>query len=80
MLVEETDHRPFQEIINRLGFTPTIYSPNYALVVDSLVQECHQKNVRVVPWTVNDLNEMKRLKGMGVDGLISDYPDRYRDL
>ena len=80
MLVDGTDHRPFQEIINQLGFVPTIYSPNYSLVTDSLIQECHQKNIRIIPWTVNDLNEIKRLKAMGVDGLISDYPNLYKEL
>lgn len=30
----------------------------------------------VVPWTVNDAGTMARLIGMGVDGLITDYPDR----
>jgi glycerophosphoryl diester phosphodiesterase len=80
MLVDGTDHRPFQEIINQLGFVPTIYSPHYSLVRDSLVQECHQKNIRVIPWTVNDLSEMQRLKTMGIEGLISDYPNLYKEL
>lgn len=80
MLVDDTDRRPLQDIIGTLGFTPTIYSPNYSLVTDSLIKECHQKNIRVIPWTVNNVNEMKRLKAMGVDGLISDYPNLYKEL
>ncbi len=34
--------------------------------------------LRVIPWTVNDEKEMVALKGMGVDGFITDYPDRAR--
>jgi glycerophosphoryl diester phosphodiesterase len=80
LLVDGTDHRPLGEVIGSLGFTPAIYSPNYALVTDSLVQDCHQKGIRVLPWTVNDIATMKRLKAMGVDGLISDYPNLYKNL
>ncbi len=80
LLVEETDKRPFEAIISGLGFTPSIYSPYFKLVTGRLVKECHQKHMRLVPWTVNDVADMKRLKAMGVDGLISDYPDRYKDL
>jgi glycerophosphoryl diester phosphodiesterase len=32
----------------------------------------------VIPWTVNEENEMLAFKGMGVDGFITDYPDRAR--
>ena len=34
--------------------------------------------IKVLPWTVNDPIEMARLIGMGVDGIITDYPDRLR--
>ena len=32
--------------------------------------------LRVIPWTVNEIDDMLILKGMGVDGFITDYPDR----
>ena len=34
--------------------------------------------LRVIPWTVNERADMERLIDLGVDGLISDYPDRLR--
>ena len=62
--------------LKTLGFNPTIYSPNYMLVTKKLVRECHRLHIKVLPWTVNDEKKMIELKAMGVDGLISDYPDR----
>jgi glycerophosphoryl diester phosphodiesterase len=38
----------------------------------------HQKKMRVIPWTVNEIRDMLSLKGMGVDGFITDYPNRAR--
>jgi glycerophosphoryl diester phosphodiesterase len=79
-LVEDDDKIPFEVQLNKLGFTPTVYSPNFALVDSSLVAACQQKNVRLIPWTVNDTADMKRMKSLGVDGIITDYPDRLLNL
>jgi glycerophosphoryl diester phosphodiesterase len=62
--------------IKSLGFTPSIYSPYYKLVTPPVVKQCKQMKMRLIPWTVNDEREMLALKGMGVDGFITDYPDR----
>ena len=59
-----------------LGFRPDIYSPNYMLVNKKLVAACHRQHIKILPWTVNDEKKMIELKAMGVDGIISDYPDR----
>lgn len=77
MLIEEEDKRSLDEQIKALGFTPTIYSPAYQLVDKKLVNKCHQQNMKVIPWTVNTKEEIDKLKAMGVDGIISDYPDLF---
>src|SRR4030095_12104928 len=74
-LVEDFDKKTFPEQLKELGFTPTIYSPHYSLVTDELVKQCHNKKVKLIPWTVNDKETIDRLKKMGVDGIISDFPD-----
>jgi glycerophosphoryl diester phosphodiesterase len=36
--------------------------------------------MRVIPWTVNEENDMKNIRDMGVDGFITDYPNRAAKL
>jgi glycerophosphoryl diester phosphodiesterase len=64
----------------RLGFKPAIYSPYYLLVDKQLVKQCHQNGMKLVPWTVNELKAMRDLLRLGVDGIITDYPDRIRGV
>ncbi len=61
--------------LDALGFTPAVYSPAHPSVDAALLRAAHDRGLRVVPWTVNDRNEMRRLVRLGVDGLITDYPD-----
>lgn len=68
-----------ENIIN-IGFTPDIYSPNYKLATQALVDSVHAEGMKFVPWTVNTLEEMKSLKAMGVDGIITDYPNLFSEL
>lgn len=70
------DLHNFNKNIRQLGFTPTIYSPNYLLVNKKLLHQCRAQKIKLIPWTVNDTGKMLHLKKMGVDGLITDYPDR----
>jgi len=70
------DIEGFDKNIKELGFPPTIYSPEQMLVTKKLVEKCHALNIKVIPWTVNEEKAMLKLKNMGVDGLITDYPDR----
>lgn len=78
-LVEPTDGRNFQQQMEDLGFTPSVYSPYYSKVTTELIKQCHDLNIKVIPWTVNDRASIERLKAMGVDGIISDYPDLFNN-
>lgn len=66
--------------LEELGFVPAIYSPYFKLLSTQKVADLHQKGMQVIPWTVNEPVEMREVKAMGVDGLITDYPDRYLKL
>jgi len=59
-----------------LGFTPDIWSPSYGLVTPLLVDKTDRLGMELIPWTVNNHSEMIRLLEMGVDGIITDYPNR----
>lgn len=63
-----------------LGFNPDIFSPYYKNLIKRRVDMCHDKGIKVVPWTVNEVVNMKEIKALGVDGLITDYPNRFFDL
>jgi glycerophosphoryl diester phosphodiesterase len=62
--------------LEELGFKPSIYSPYYKLLNKEKVDYLHKLKIRVIPWTINEESEMLVFKGMGVDGFITDYPDR----
>jgi len=57
----------------------SIWSPYYGNLTPALVDEAHRLGLSVIPWTVNERADMDRLIEMGVDGIISDFPDRLRD-
>lgn len=75
MLVEDTDKRSLEDQIKDLGFTPSIYSPAWQLVTKERLDACHKQQVKVIPWTVNDKAKANELRAMGVDGIITDYPE-----
>ncbi|MFI1581903.1 glycerophosphodiester phosphodiesterase family protein [Embleya sp. NPDC020630] len=55
--------------------------PNYRpYVTRAMVDEAHRLGIKVVPWTIDDPATMAKLMDDGVDGLITDYPDRLREL
>lgn len=80
VLIGGNDKRTFEQQLTELGYNPEMYSPHYSVVTPELVKECHKRNIKLIPWTVNTLEEMKRLKAMGVDGIITDYPNYFAQL
>jgi glycerophosphoryl diester phosphodiesterase len=73
LLVENQES--MQKNLKRLTFTPDVYSPDYQRVNRDMIKAAHTLEIQVIPWTVNDEKSMRRLIEMGVDGLITDYPD-----
>lgn len=57
-----------------------VWSPHAMDLSPALVAEAHALGLAVIPWTVNDPKDMEQVIALGVDGLITDYPDRLRSL
>ncbi len=58
----------------------TIWAPNAGSIDGEDVKRAQALGLQCIPWTVNDADTMKRLIGWGVDGIITDYPDRLREV
>lgn len=74
LLIENEDSP--EANLAKLGFTPDIYSSYFKLVDEHLINLCKSKNIAVIPWTVNQEEDINNMLSIGVDGIISDYPDR----
>lgn len=51
-------------------------APRGDLVTPALVKKAHESGLQVVAWTINEPEQMRRLIDAGVDGIMTDYPDR----
>lgn len=80
VLISDKDKRTFEQQLAELGYTPAMYSPHYSLVNAQLIAACHLRGIKLIPWTVNTKEDMKRLKNLGVDGIITDYPNFFSEL
>jgi glycerophosphoryl diester phosphodiesterase len=71
---DENDN--IQTSLATLSFKPSIYSCYYKYVNAEMLKYAHSNGIKVIPWTVNEVQDMNRLIELGVDGLITDYPNR----
>lgn len=63
-----------------LGFTPNFYSPHYQLINEDTINFCKANDMGIIPWTVNTLKDMENLIKLGVNGIITDYPNLFQFL
>ncbi|QEE49212.1 glycerophosphodiester phosphodiesterase [Flavobacterium alkalisoli] len=62
--------------LSQLDFVPEIYSPHYNLVNKAFTDSIKGKNMRLIPWTVNNPEDIDRMIELKVNGIITDYPER----
>jgi glycerophosphoryl diester phosphodiesterase len=58
----------------------TMISPKRVMVTPELVTAAHDRGLAMVVWTVNDPAEMARYIAFGADAIVTDYPDRLREV
>ena len=71
------DHQSVAKMVKAAG--GKVWSPFFGDVDEAKLREAHDLELAVVVWTVNEPEQIARLIDMGVDGIISDRPDRVRD-
>ncbi len=69
-----------EQLVDDLGFRPNMLSPAYPLIDKEYVEACKKLKLKLVAWTVNEEKDIKKMAALGVDGIISDYPDRFSIL
>ncbi len=50
------------------------------IISKNFVEAAHKRNLKVHVWTINETEDMRRLLEIGVDGIMTDYPDRLLNL
>ena len=69
-----------QKNLDDLSFLPDIYSPNYKLINKEDLEYLKKKKIKIIPWTVNSYSDIAKILNLGVDGIISDYPERVLEI
>ena len=66
----------FDTFMAKLKFTPQWLSPHHSITDEALVAKCREKGIKIVPWTVDKPEDIKRILDLKVEAIISNYPDR----
>lgn len=51
-------------------------NPCYEFINQKFVDDAHVRGLKVLVWTVNDLDDIQKIKQLGVDGIFCNFPDR----
>jgi glycerophosphoryl diester phosphodiesterase len=75
LLIEDRTE-DFVQLANRVGARQVCAASS--LVTPEFVEQAHRSDLHVVAWTVNKSEEMRAMMSAGVEGIMSDFPDRLR--
>jgi glycerophosphoryl diester phosphodiesterase len=71
-----TGDKGLDKNLAKLNFKPQIYAPHFGLVNTALIDSVRTKNMKIIPWTVNEEKDILNMISLQVDGIITDYPNR----
>lgn len=66
--------------LKQLAFKPTYFNPDYTLLKKAHLDFLKANEIKTLVWTVNEPKDIQLMMALGVDGIISDYPDRVVEL
>ena len=75
VLLEYKPFKCFSKLKESLNFTPHAFGLNYKIITPKFVNKSHKENIKVFAWTVNEIGMSNELVKLGVDAIITDYPD-----
>lgn len=70
-----SENKEFGSQTKLLDFKPYGFGVDYKLISKSIISGIHKNKQIIYAWTVNNLKDYKKLIALGVDGIITDYPD-----
>jgi glycerophosphoryl diester phosphodiesterase len=76
--LKDDDYRSIPALVKAAGCST--WSMYWRNLTQTQVADAHAMGLIVLPWTVDDVADMGKLVDMGVDGIITDYPDRLRKV
>ncbi len=65
----------YRHNLTRLDYKPIIFSTRHDFVTQGMIDFFHKEGMKVIPQTVNDVEEMKKIKALDANGLITYYPE-----
>jgi glycerophosphoryl diester phosphodiesterase len=74
LLIDETKNTT--RLLQELGFVPRYINPHFSLVDREMTDALREQSIGMIPWTVNRTEDMLAMKQIGVEGIITDYPER----
>lgn len=57
-----------------------VWAPDFKMLSKQDIELAHHLGLTIIPWTVNEPDDIRNMLDLGVDGLISDWPDRVLDI
>ena len=70
----------YEQFMGRLNFTPEWLSPAWQIMDKEMVERAHADGMKIVTWTVDDKEQMRKVIDLGVEAIISNYPNRLLEV
>ena len=75
-LISKNTQQTLSQNLDQLGFTPYVYSPEYPMVDAAMIKEAQRLAMKIIPRTVDQETDWHTLIELGVDGIITNYPEQ----